>query len=811
MSKKKGSANIIQGVYTSAKKLLTGGAGYGFVARSETFCEIEKFENDLVGYSLDEKLREKLSPENGERFILKHFNYKNEKYLSFTRVSESISSANLGRSTVIAHHLVIKAVDLKNAKMDASDLVSWAGGLLEYDPKFDFVKGWDKDPEELGPAIFYRKGDKPLTPEKLLNEMGFEDNQKKNLKDALLWVANRLFDLEETKKTAILIIPYDWQIHVPRLLAIILRLLPNGIQNSLVAASQVWDTDGLNFDASLIFTHPDAPYFETAKLSHIKNKVEILDLTNLASVSGTVSAEATDEKYKAYAVKEIWDKSGVNSFDLLWFFEKFDLGCLRKNDILALKSLHNDFCHSEFVNLEKLKNIIEKLNVFCDEQYRGYRQNLLKKYVEKAVEKAEKDPDNKNKCNSLLKIWKHVELIDLKSNERQDVLKATLKAISEYYEDILIYAFPVLANACIDENRNLEIIEIVKKQKGTLDSLLEAIENAVLNKTSNIKKYLPGVASNWFCSLGTRIIMSAWDRIIGSDRKNDCPCGFSEAIIEMLIKKEEPKLIIGSVKATGENNKQDLLKSSESKVQFKIKDLDPNGFRNTELQALKRAHQGLKEKIPDGLKRFIAKLKVFENDNCLDEIRKSILKSGLDIAVKQVVEKKEKKERCEGLFEIWDLVEQIKLEPNERDDSFKMTLKAISDNYEDILKYSSSAFAKACINVNRNREIVEIIKDKETNLSELLNAIEIEVLNSRRVFENTTKKNETSNIEKDLLDVASNWFILELRIIKPAWCRIMKVGGENDNPCYFSKRIVDLLVQKYCCSQVECIDDEEQP
>ena len=41
MDEKKCSPNIIQGVYTSAKKLLTGGAGYGYVARSETFCDIE--------------------------------------------------------------------------------------------------------------------------------------------------------------------------------------------------------------------------------------------------------------------------------------------------------------------------------------------------------------------------------------------------------------------------------------------------------------------------------------------------------------------------------------------------------------------------------------------------------------------------------------------------------------------------------------------------------------------------------------------------------------------------------------------------
>jgi hypothetical protein len=65
------------------------------------------------------------------------------------------------------------------------------------------------------------------------------------------------------------------------------------------------------------------------------------------------------------------------------------------------------------------------------------------------------------------------------------------------------------------------------------------------------------------------------------------------------------------------------------------------------------------------------------------------------------------------------------------------------------------------------------------------------------VNENITRKNEISNFEKYLLDVASNWFVLGPSIITPAWNRIKKGGREKDNPCYFSKAIINLQLDHY--------------
>ena len=864
MSEKKCSANVIQGVYTSAKKLLTGGTGYGYVARSETFCDIEKFTSKLVGYSLEEKLGKKLELDgkNGERFILKPFDNKIankiEKYLSFTRVSESTSAAFLGRSTVIAHHLVVKTVDLKNIKMDASDLVAWAGGLPGYDPKFEFLKGWDKDPQELKPISFKRMGLNTLSLDKLLENMGGDDNQQKNLKDALLWVANRLIDLENTKKTVIIIIPYDWQKHVPRLLVIILRLLPNGIQNSLVAVSQVWDTGGLNFDAGLIFTYPDAPYLETMKLSHIKNKVELFDLTKLATISETLTR--IDKDCKQY-VLEYWNATNPRDLNFLQvIFNNLDPTCKRKDDVLNVKLAFDRLMakvpDENLSILKKLEVGIKNLLVFqSGDSVTKKLLDYLEKFVFVGVEKVR----NKQGYEALFEIWDLVEQNDLKlnPNEMAKVLKTTDEAISENYIDILELALPTFAVACISPKRNLKIIKIVKDKGIVPDSLLAAIEIEWLNsrgvfenttkknETSNIVKDLLDLASDWFDKLGSKIIKPAWDRIKKSDGAKNHPCDFSKAIVDKFMNEvkqaKDPeklsresdksqkvgsgsktggigskdkilfkiwmfikKLVLspfsssaGSGKATGENNKQGSWKTSESKTEFKISGLGRDGLRKEDYNELIRAFNDLVEKdsILSKLKTFIKKLKVFENT----ELRKGILREQLNKALKKVIEYENNEERCKALFEIWDLIEENMSELNEIDDALKVPLKAISHNYEVILKEALPALAKACISLKQNLKIIEIMKDKGVVPDSLLNAMEKEFLNSPKENE------ELPN------NVVSNWFNLGPKIIVPAWNRIKEVGGEKDHPCAFSKTIVNLQVQNYCGHQIEQIDDDQQP
>jgi len=357
------------------------------------------------------------------------------------------------------HHLAILVNDFANLKMDAADMVAWAGGLSGYNPSFNFTKKWDNHPELLEPLKFCKNA--ILTAEALLKEMGIENNLQSLLKEALVGVANRLFDLEETKKMAILIIPYGWQKHVPRLLAIILYLLPKGIQNSLVAVSQVWDKNDNNINAGLVFTHPNAPYLETLKQSNNKNKVEFFDLTNLASVSGTVAAEAVDKNYKYYAL-EYWNSKNpiLNPRLIQFVFNWLDPKCLHKNEVLELKRSIDDLVteHSDekLTISEKLGDVIEKLKVFSTEI--SVRENLikfLKGSVEHAVEKAKKLKDNE-KSDELLEIWKHAEIIKLNPDEFAIVLESGYDAIYNNIAVILKYSSSAFAR------RALMQIEIVK-------------------------------------------------------------------------------------------------------------------------------------------------------------------------------------------------------------------------------------------------------------------------------------------------------------------------------------------------------------
>lgn len=554
MAEKKVSTNIFEVVYTAANKLLDGGKGLGIVAATKSLpSDFEKTFSVLRSYNFSQALKNSLSGNVGERFIYMPIKYKEVEYLTLSRVSDSTSPPYLSRSTIIAHHLASSVKELKSAKMEAPDLVAWAGGLLDYDSKFNFIKGWDADPEELNPTGFFRNTQNLLSAENLFKEMGIENNQKSLLKEALAGVAHRLFDFEETKRSAVLIIPYDWHKNVLRLLAILLYLLPNGIQNSLVAVTQVWDKVDLNFDANLVFTYPDAPYKTIMQSGHNKNKFEMFDLTNLQSTLNNKDLPlANDENYKQYAL-EYWNSQKKDDVKLIPnIFNRLDPKCLKKNDVFALKRSFDEFY---FIDVdenraisEKLEVVMGKLKVFQSELF--VRNNLiiyLKFFISEAVKKVADRLPIKEKCLALLEIWEHVELIDLKPDEITKVLESVYKAIIDNFDNIMKYNSSFFAQACVNINRNLEIVKIIANLKVPLGQLLEAIEIEVfnickvyknttgINDIPCIEKQLLGVASNWFV-LGPAIIEPAWYRIKKGGREKDNPCCFSKLIVNLHFK-----------------------------------------------------------------------------------------------------------------------------------------------------------------------------------------------------------------------------------------------------------------------------------
>jgi len=544
MSEEIVSGNIIEGVYASVNN------EYKIVEQTETFSDIEKSMGMLANYNINDKLKKRLNGQ-GERFILKPISdQKKNEYLTFSRLS---GSSNSGRVTIIAHHLAIKLKDLENGKMDAGDLVEWTGGLESYDSKFEFTKIANDSIGYLLPKKLCKDSRGSLPSAKLLEKIEIKSNQQLLLKDAMAGVANRLFGLEENKKKAILIIPDDWQKYVPRLLAIILYLLPNGIQNSLVAVSQVWDEGDLNnFDADLVFTHLDAPYLATMQSGQKKNSLEIFDLTNLELASGAVLSEITNKNYKQYAL-EYWDaKNSKTEYCLQNIFNDLDPKCLRKNDVLALKCCIEDFfvedTSGKLTISEKLENLIKKLKGFydCDSECGNPTIiNYLAEFVNHAVNKVESYGNIQEKCDALLQIWKHIEIIiGMKPVEIKKVLESNYRAISNNYEDILKCSASAFAKACISTNRNHEIVKIIEYKQANLRELLSAIEIELFHclKTHqnaslllDYESCLLDIVSSWF-SLGMRIITPAYDRIkdrLKLDcREKDMQCYFSSAIMD---------------------------------------------------------------------------------------------------------------------------------------------------------------------------------------------------------------------------------------------------------------------------------------
>ena len=109
--------------------------------------------------------------------------------------------------------------------------------------------------------------------------------------------------------------------------------------------------------------------------------------------------------------------------------------------------------------------------------------------------------------------------------------------------------------------------------------------------------------------------------------------------------------------------------------------------------------------ISEKLEDVINKLKVFyDGGNACKEVVR-YLKIFVERAVEKVKDNLKFKERFDALLEIWKHVEIIALKPDEITKVLESNYKAIFDNFEDILKNSSSAFAGACINVNRNLEM----------------------------------------------------------------------------------------------------------
>jgi hypothetical protein len=282
------AADVHEVVYTSAPKLLNGGANLGIVAATGAFSsEVDRFLRPLRAYSTPEELASKLGGKAGEKFSLLPASSGESSLTTFTRASFS-SVAHLGRTTPMVQHLAVHLSSLDAAGLSVADFIGWVAGLSIYEPPFGFLTNWQGDPEQLEPRRLSRVS-VPLSPAKILRSLPLADAVHERLLGAVCEIVDVLLHASTPERKVFLVIPFDWQPYVPVIFAAVVSVLPSGVQKTLTAVSQAWEMSDVKLGPRLVITHPGSPLIATMSRPAYASKAAVIDLTREATPPGSHS------------------------------------------------------------------------------------------------------------------------------------------------------------------------------------------------------------------------------------------------------------------------------------------------------------------------------------------------------------------------------------------------------------------------------------------------------------------------------------------------------------------------------------------
>lgn len=334
------TADVDEVVYTSAPKLLNGGANLGVVAATASFPpELDRFLRPMRAYSTPRELAPSLGGKPGETLILSPLASGETHYITFTRATFS-SVAHLGRTTPIVQHVVVPTPRLDAARLRVADLLSWVAGLPGFDPPFAFLANWQGDPRHLEPRKLSR-GSAQLTPAAIVYGLPLPEAMQQRLLSAICEVVEVLLDAGAPQRSAFLVLPVDWQPHVPAILAAVLSVLPSGVQKTIAAVSQAWDLSDVQSGPRLVVTHPGSPLVATMSRPAYESKAAVIDLTK-ESVPLAPQAEAGSRILPADLTE--WSREGSPSLPDL--FDELDPLGKYKSSVLALKHSLNHWLDS---------------------------------------------------------------------------------------------------------------------------------------------------------------------------------------------------------------------------------------------------------------------------------------------------------------------------------------------------------------------------------------------------------------------------------------------------------------------------------
>lgn len=512
------SADVDEVVYTSAPKLLNGGANLGVVAATDSFLpEVDRFLRPLRAYSTPQELASKLGRKPGEKFSLLPVVCGESNFITVTRATFS-SVAHLGRTTPIVQHVAVPSSRLDTAGLRVADLIGWVAGLPGFDPPFAFFTNWQGEPRRLEPRRLSRLA-VAIAPAAIVHDLPLVDTVQERLLCAICDIVEVLLDTSAPQRSVFLVLPVDWQPYVPAILAAVLSVLPSGVQTTLTAVSQAWEMSDVRSAPRLVITHPGSPLIVAMSRPAYASKAAVIDLTT-ETVPRVPHAEPVSRVVPADL--KAWSREGSPSLPEL--FDELDTLGKQLPSVLALKRSLNDWLDSLApATLAKA----QAAATACDASIGAGGKILVSAAgpLLRAIDVGCRQLINENRWEELLRLL-DAEGLSVESSAIIDSYVAlSIEPIAEHAAEIVARMSMVSAGmerllACAGKNEHFLTCWL-----GTMDAYVKEIPDRI------------GETALRFSRLGVPLLRAAWQRLRSVGLVPHTAATFTTAVLDVLIER----------------------------------------------------------------------------------------------------------------------------------------------------------------------------------------------------------------------------------------------------------------------------------
>jgi hypothetical protein len=170
-----------------------------------------------------------------------------------------------GRTTPLAHHVLISLDELKKADLQLADTI---GVFCDH-----FVDTWDQPPRRFDPPRTIE-----VTPtQRPIDSIGKADSHR--IANVTGWLAARFVDCLENSSFVVFVLPADQRNDALKLLAVIQRAIESTNQSSLVFQSHISSSSDLIGNAHVVATYPNSEYLSEIKSRPEKRRPPVVDFS----------------------------------------------------------------------------------------------------------------------------------------------------------------------------------------------------------------------------------------------------------------------------------------------------------------------------------------------------------------------------------------------------------------------------------------------------------------------------------------------------------------------------------------------------